>query len=385
MIKHARLAPSAADRWSSCPGSVALCEGLEELPSSAAGKGTTLHNVAAKMLTTGKVQVTQAEIEALRLDKRDVASINTYLKTVWAETHDDATDIRVEQWFSLADMIHEDCGGTTDAAVYRFKNKHLTVFDYKSGIVPVDIETDGEEDEEPTANLQLSCYALGAYAAMSAEGLEIDSVSLCIVQPNGFYGDEIKRIELDPLDLGALAMTLREAAAATDDPNAPLVMGDHCRYCPANKAGRCPALNTLAANCANAEPPRPYGAMGIVESLETADKLQAWISAVRANAQMAASKGIVPPGYIYAESFGHRAWAVDDETAAVVLTQLDPEAKVFELVSPAQAEKAIGKKAFKSVADMLVSKPSRGFTLKRDNGQKHVDPMAVEFGDVSET
>ena len=43
--------------------------------------------------------------------------------------------------------------------------------------------------------------------------------------------------------------TVRELidyAKATEDPHAPLVPGDHCRFCPAGGAGICPALKDKA-------------------------------------------------------------------------------------------------------------------------------------------
>lgn len=49
-MAHAKLSPSSAERWMSCPGSVALNEGKEDRGSSYAAEGTAAHELAEKIL-----------------------------------------------------------------------------------------------------------------------------------------------------------------------------------------------------------------------------------------------------------------------------------------------------------------------------------------------
>ena len=53
MSGHAKLSPSSAARWMTCPGSVTLSEGIKDVSSSNASEGTMMHAFAAKCLETG--------------------------------------------------------------------------------------------------------------------------------------------------------------------------------------------------------------------------------------------------------------------------------------------------------------------------------------------
>lgn len=53
MSNHAKLSPSSADRWTACPGSVALSEGLPEGSSYSRGEGTAAHLLMATCLRRG--------------------------------------------------------------------------------------------------------------------------------------------------------------------------------------------------------------------------------------------------------------------------------------------------------------------------------------------
>lgn len=52
-MAHAKLSPSSAERWMSCPGSVALCEGKDDKGNQFAHDGTTMHHFAELCLTNG--------------------------------------------------------------------------------------------------------------------------------------------------------------------------------------------------------------------------------------------------------------------------------------------------------------------------------------------
>lgn len=53
-MAHAQLSPSSAERWMTCPGSVALSKGAPDDSSSFADEGTDAHELAAKCLESGK-------------------------------------------------------------------------------------------------------------------------------------------------------------------------------------------------------------------------------------------------------------------------------------------------------------------------------------------
>lgn len=49
-MSHAKLSPSAAERWMTCPGSVVLSEGMPEKTSAFAEEGTQAHALAEMLL-----------------------------------------------------------------------------------------------------------------------------------------------------------------------------------------------------------------------------------------------------------------------------------------------------------------------------------------------
>lgn len=50
---HAKLAPSAAKRWMSCPGSIRMSEGIPNTSSVFAAEGSAAHELCAHCLETG--------------------------------------------------------------------------------------------------------------------------------------------------------------------------------------------------------------------------------------------------------------------------------------------------------------------------------------------
>ena len=70
---HAQVSPSAAYRWISCPGSVALCKGLPDDEGSVyAMEGTIAHHMAELILTGQKPEPDDAETEFLYNNKIDL-------------------------------------------------------------------------------------------------------------------------------------------------------------------------------------------------------------------------------------------------------------------------------------------------------------------------
>ncbi len=66
-MAHARLSPSAAERWMTCPGSVKLSEAIQDRESQYAAEGTAAHELAEHILRGQPPQTpaTAAESEFL--------------------------------------------------------------------------------------------------------------------------------------------------------------------------------------------------------------------------------------------------------------------------------------------------------------------------------
>jgi len=118
--------------------------------------------------------------------------------------------------------------GTNDASVILLFD-HVSVFDYKHGQGVV-VEVEDNEQE--------LYYGLGCAKELD---WAFDTLDLVIVQPRARHQDgRVRRWSTTKAYLREFEERLRLAALATEDPDAPLQAGDHCKFCKA--AGVCPEL-----------------------------------------------------------------------------------------------------------------------------------------------
>ncbi|USN14452.1 hypothetical protein DONNERLITTCHEN_00510 [Janthinobacterium phage vB_JliS-Donnerlittchen] len=135
----------------------------------------------------------------------------------------------------FGDLVHADgrpCHGpmfgTNDASVVLLFD-HATVFDYKHG-QGVAVEVEDNEQE--------LYYALGAAKELD---WAFETLDLVIVQPRCRHADgKVRRWSTNKAYLREFEERLRLAAHATEDVEAPLAAGAHCKFCKA--AAVCPEL-----------------------------------------------------------------------------------------------------------------------------------------------
>lgn len=251
--------------------------------------------------------------------------------------------------------------GTPDFMVYDAKTRTLEVPDFKfgSGVV---VEIEG--------NPQPPFYALGAALEMEKEGLPVDLITMTIVQPRAFHPDGVIRSKtITYLELFEFAGELLEAARRTGEPDAPLVSGSHCRFCPA--AAVCPALREQSQMIAQVAfdampldvPPAPESIPPEVfeDFLDKMPILEHWIAAYYAEANRRGGRGELK-NYKVVPKRPTRKWVSPAQVERWAEGKgLEPdELYVQKLKSPAQLEKVVGKK---NLPAELVVKISSGTTL----------------------
>ena len=122
--------------------------------------------------------------------------------------------------------------GTNDCSLFAMFER-VVIVDYKHGQgIPVEVEDNAQE----------KYYALGI-----AHDIDwaFDELDLVIVQPRCPHPDgPIRRWTTTAAALREFEEELRQAALATEDPDAPLSAGDHCTFCKA--AAVCPQLREQA-------------------------------------------------------------------------------------------------------------------------------------------
>ncbi|ORE90229.1 hypothetical protein ATO13_23376 [Stappia sp. 22II-S9-Z10] len=386
----------------------------EQSASAAANEGTAAHELATVCLSddrgdvspwdylgrfvdvrTGKIE-RDGEPDGLhvwQIDEDMVEAVEVYVDFVrgLCDRHPDAWR-NIEQRIDLT-HVHESMFGTGDAIVFDPASGTLYVCDYKHGRgVVVEVEE----------NRQAMTYGVGALRKL--HNSRVKKVVLVIVQPRAHHRDgPVRTWETTPARMAAFEAELREAAKATDDPSAPLVAGDHCKFCRA--AGACEANRAAALAVAQAEfdeageldpstlqAPRLMTPERLAQAMRDADTLRNWLKAVAEHAHAEAERGVKIPGMKLVAKQARRKWG-DEQTALATLTLVEglDESEVMaapKLLSPAQIEKLLPKDRRAAALDGLTIRKSSGTNLVPDSAKGvEVRPASAanEFGspDVS--
>lgn len=380
---HAKLSPSASHRWMECPGSIRLSEGIAKTSSAFADEGTAAHELAARCLTEGRdpehffgmfVNI-DAEYDAhkfvreesrpgrhFEIDHEMVDAVTIYVNYVNELIEQDRgyTEHDIEFRFDLQ-HVAPGMFGTGDAVVYNSRTGHLTVADFKYGRgVAV----------EPAENPQLLSYGIGAIRRHDNRG--VSGVTLAVVQPRCRHPKgAIRTWTTDPMTLLEFEHDLRDAAKATEAPDAPLNAGDWCRFCPA--AAICPTLRDKARSAAAAEfsvvgeikevkDVAGLDAAGLAVALNEVDVVETWCRRIREHAHDLAVHGTAIPGFKLVEKRANRKWKDEGDIPKILKTIVgvdDGDIWTKKLASPAAIEKVIGRKRAGEIA---------GYTTKQSSG-----------------
>lgn len=367
---HSPLGASQYDRWGKslggCPGSVRLSEGIEKHSSEYAERGTQAHSLGyAKLM---------GQPWALLGDEEEDAAVDKYVDYVNSCAAPNQPPPAAQRWlerrFDLT-RYYPNLYGTADAVIYWPATKRLKVIDYKHGAgIPVEVED----------NAQLMYYGLGAMASLDAPVVDIE---LVIVQPRCFHASgPIRSWKTTPGRLIEFVADLVDDAKATADPNAPLVPGDHCRWCPAKPT--CPALHAKSKALATQtfSSLAAYDPEKLSETLLMLPVMETWIKGVREFAYREAEQGRPPPGFKLVDKRATRKWRedVNHDNLARNLGLKPPEIFETKLKSPAQIEKMCSKEALKVFSDFVTSESS-GKTLApmSDKRPEAKERAAAEF------
>ena len=206
---HAEFAPSSAYRWTSCPGSVALCKGLpDEEGSVYAMEGTIAHHMAELILTGKKPEPDEQETEFLYNNKIDLdellKNVRYYTDYIGGLIEGEGVDLFIEQRLDLESVTGEkDAAGTSDCVILRPKkdgSRSMFIIDLKYGT--------GEKIDAPN-NTQLAIYARAAYNYFGML-YDISTVYALIIQPRL---DHISEWALSPAELTKFTDEISAAAA----------------------------------------------------------------------------------------------------------------------------------------------------------------------------
>lgn len=333
--EHAKLSPSGAKKWMSCPGSHAL---------EAQVRGDFESRFFSMAVTDEMVEYTQAYIDAVRQRVKEYELAGAV-----------EVILLVEQKLPISQITGEEgATGTGDAII-------IAVWADGSALIDVgDLKTGRGVEVSAVENEQEQIYALGA---IEEYGLlyDITRVRLTIYQPR--ISRTPSEWEISVEDLRKFEQRAKERAyhalqvAKHEDPGAiihHLRSGDHCSTAFCDARATCPKRAEFVQESVGADfddldgiEEQPVGILDAVDlstKMQAVDLIEDWCRAVRAEVERRLLAGTPVPGYKLVQGKrGARAWSNADEVEATFKSMRLKQGEMydFKLISPTTAEKLL--------------------------------------------
>ena len=395
MAAHSVIGFSGAERYLMCPGSIRVSRGIKSVDSEYAAQGTAAHALAEHCLRTAlapaeflgqwidsenTICLNQPNTEgAYRIDADMVAAVEMYQEYVFAQMVE-GDRLYVEVRFHLPD-IHDDLFGTADAVIYSPSRRLLIIIDFKYGAgVPVEV----------VESVQLGGYALGAatgeWVGQDNPIGPVSEVRLVIVQPRAFHaGGPIRPWSMSMAEMADLRETFRVGTHLTDTDDAPLAIGDWCRWCPG--AAVCPKqIEEVEDAMPDVPDEKNFDPARVSQSLDWVKKAKARIKIIEQFAEAQATRlGVKFPGYKVVQGEGNRVFRDEIAVGHKLLSEGLAVDEVFtepvpaQLKSVAQVEEVLGKKVFADLLGDLIVRPETKLQLVPEKDKRPavaIDPKA---------
>ena len=384
--EHARLGLSN-HRWPHCPGSVRKEAAYPDVAGDAAIDGTGSHLLLEQSLYLGRCDSFLGKtigvghpdkpegwlVEQDRINRVNdaLAYVGRRIKEVGGAQVLSESRANPGQFFDRTDWW-----GTTDIFIDGISQKVLEVIDYKDGQLYV-----SEKD-----NPQLIGNAVGKFPPdFVYENYHDYTVRMTIIQPR--ISPPIRYVEMTVGELWEKARELAVAAQITDDPNAPLIAGDWCRWCKHGRAGNCPATTQIAME-GLAIMTQDNGKTSMVEAIQSgqispgtmtesqiaammdaAAPIKKLIEQVEEEAMKRLEAGTPIPGYEIGTARNKKEWIDEEEVVAKKLKGmrfLKDEIYPAKLVTPAAAldNEKLSDRQKSSLQDMIKVVPGKAKVVK---------------------
>jgi hypothetical protein len=394
---HSIFSPSAAARWSTCPGSLVACALAPNTAGGDAAEGTVAHALAEQWLRTGvrPSDMTPVTVDgyAITPDDAMLAYVEQYVE--WC--NEGVGDRYVEQHVDLTPVMPiAGQGGTADYFLCEFGRLTITDLKYGKGVRVY-------AEDNPQAQL----YALGVFFAWDWY-YHFDTIVIRICQPRLDHFDSWT-ITRD--DLLRFAGWIRERALDAWRLDAPRKPSEKaCQFCAVQK--NCPAYLAWFAALADDVADDVFGLPAMAQAtLRTDDPfdqpfdipeltveqwcrilsmrkpVEAWFAAGEAKVFGAAQAGFDTPGWKIVEGRSNRVWQDESKAQARMVEVGIPisETETRKLLSPNQAEEALHgltrmpKKKAAALFDALTERKDGGLSLVRQSDKREAVPS---HGDV---
>lgn len=370
VIKHP---PSSYDIWSKCtaqPIAVAQAYASGEITKEGQG-GTAQEGDFAHVVfqMANALSVSPREFIGEIFETKD--GVEFTVDAEMAEAVDEGWEyvnlyrtrdckVWIEQYLAPSSFLPES-PGFLDLAVLAEGGLTFHVFDYKHGKGKfVDVEKNG----------QLSIYAANGFVHLltQEERMRVKKIVIHVVQPrlHNMKGFVYTPGELEQFKL----RTFEKYTQSLDKQEKRFVSGGHCWFCPLKV--RCLPLKTSVyrtlfegeeTSFRDLRSPDSISNEELAEIYPKLDFISAWTTNVRKFMDAQAARGIEFPGLKLVEGRkGNRSWVDKDKAEQYLLEKIGEEATYKrDLVTPAKAEAAIGRKNvdedFKALVSQSEGKP----------------------------
>lgn len=385
---HAILSASSAKRWMSCPPSARLEEKLKERfgdkSSPFAEEGTRAHALAELKLQKEIGLINDFSFKTQRdamvgVDNEMEWATDLYVDAVMQRYYEAKRSCADAQLFIEVRLDFSKwvphAFGTGDAIVV--SDAVLDVIDLKYGRgVPVSAE----------GNPQARCYGLGALASYG-DLYGFKQIRTTIVQPrlDSITEETLTREQL--LEWADTELTPKAQLAWRGEGE--YFPGDHCKFCAAralcyHRAAKCMQIFDNGMQTPGVLPDEE-----IPRILEVADIAEAWIKDIRDYARSQALKGQQWPGFkLVAGRRPPRRWkdteAVVDQLSRAGLSD-EQIYKPREIIGPNDAEKLLGKPAFRAILGAFATQGDGAPTLVPESDKRlSINSVEAAFSDLAD-
>lgn len=367
--QHALLSASSAHRWLHCTGSPLLEKEFPDTTSVYAQEGTLAHELCElklKKYTTvmPKGTYTRAHNKIMKYElwqNEMEGTSETYLEYVKEImlSCEIAPAVLIEKRVDFSRYVPEGFG-TADCLILAGDTLHVVDYKHGKGVVV-------DADHNP----QMMLYALGAMDELSLL-YRFKSVHMVIVQPRVSNISEFTMTADELIEWGETIVKPKAEAAISG--NGTFEAGDWCRFCRAKQQckTRYESNDSLYPQLSAQHDPRLITLEELGEYLKRGRDMAAWLEDMKEYALSESLAGTDVPGWKAVEGRGSRAFTDTDEAVDTLIKNGIDESVLYErrVLTLAQMEKAVGKKAFGEIVGNLVVKNPGKPTLVEESDKR---------------
>lgn len=367
--QHALLSASSAHRWLHCTGSPLLEKEFPDTTSVYAQEGTLAHELCELKLkkyttvmpkgtyTRAHNKIMKSELWQNEMEGTSEAYLE-YVKGIMLAC-EIAPAVLIEKRVDFSRYVPEGFG-TADCLILAGDTLHVIDYKHGKGVVV-------DADHNP----QMMLYALGAMSELSLL-YRFKSVHMTIVQPRVNNISEFTMTADELREWGESAV--KPMAEAAISGKGEFEAGDWCRFCRAKQQckTRYESNDSLYPELSARHDPRLITLEELGEYLKRGRDMAAWLEDMKEYALSESLAGADVPGWKAVEGRGSRAFTDTDAAVDTLIKNGIDESVLYErrVLTLAQMEKAVGKKAFGEIVGNLVVKNPGKPTLVEESDKR---------------